>query len=309
MRIHYGCTGLVFTLFAVLGPACMAQYSTGRNYSYPGYAGPQSGYQSGYRSQHQSYSGTVRPAYSNYGNRYNSRSVVPQYRSYQSVGGRTQGYDAPVLAMRSAMPGRYYHWDQAEGTSARGYIAKDGSRWRLLKAAGIVEVDTNGRRHIVSSSASGHPYQYVWQIDRGTSSKTAWISRHEDTGIVSVLYKRPAYQASQNFYQAKVTLNDESRIVGVQWVQTPSWASSVNVASGSRGPRLPDSIYRSTSQQYVPASLRDVEIVRQGFSGGTSNPEPQLLRPYEDSGIANTPQSDAKVLGFSILGQPQPIGN
>ncbi|MFY9253148.1 MAG: hypothetical protein WAO83_06820 [Fuerstiella sp.] len=205
-----------------------------------------------------------------------------------------------MSAVDSLPPGQYYNWDDAAGTSSRGYVASDGSRWKLLQAAGIVEVDGSGHRRIVSSTATGHPYEYVWQIDRTANTKSAWISRDDETGIVSVLFKRPAYQASGRFYQATVSLENSTRITDLQWVQTPTWASSVNLVSASRGTRLPAGIFRSTSEQYVPASARDLELIRNSDSRTSRALQPQVLRSYESTGRSSAPVSSSSILNLAI---------
>lgn len=222
----------------------------------------------------------TRPAYPNqYGRTYRS-----QRRSSHPRSTRTQVNS--IQSLKNARPGRYYNWQPAEGTSKRGYVAQDGSQWTLMKSNGIVEVDTTGRRRIVSTESSGHPYQYVWQINRksSTARKTAWISRDHSTGAVSVHYVRPRFTTTKQFFPATVTTESGNKIVSLQWQRRPRWADNVSIASSTR-PALPPSIYRATSRNYIPASTYDIAAARNA-SMVRKPTSVTPSRPYEES-LAN----------------------
>ena len=204
---------------------------------------------------------------------YGSESKV----LYRHVVG-PEGYGFIVHPMRELVPGHYYYWESAVGTSQAGYSAPDGSHWKLLEAAGIVEVDDVGGYHLISSNSWGHPYQYVWQITGDRIRRTAWIARDASTKTVSVVYQRPANAASKGFYEAQIVLENHARIIGLKWVNTPPWASDLKIVTASRTPQLPPGIFRATIERYLPATTAEAEVARRAVSGmGTVRHVPARL--------------------------------
>lgn len=267
-------------------------------YSQPTYSQPAYGHSRSYSNQSRS---------SVYGGRqvttYGNRSYSTQRRAYGNRSTqRNRGND--IQNLNNARPGQYYRWKTASGTSEKGYVAHDGSRWKLLKSSGIVEVDQWGNKRTISHQSSGHPYRYVWHIQKNTSAKkTAWIARSESTGAISVFYQRPRYSVKTRFYPATVVLEDNSRIVDLKWQTAPDWANDVRLVVASKLPRLPVGIHRHTSKKYLPASEYDVAVAQRAMP--SANPmrqlTPQLVVPYETA--------PPPTLNVPSLSLPQPSPN
>lgn len=189
-----------------------------------------------------------------------------------------------VQNLRSAQPGRYYRWKTAPGTSEKGYVAHDASRWKLLKSAGIVEVDRSGRQHMISDKSSGHPHRYIWKIEKDRAvKKMAWISRNASNGSITVFYQRPQYRPESRFYPVSVVLEDASRIVDITWHRVPDWATEVRLVVASKYPGLPVGIHRITTKKYLPASEYDLVVAKRAMNSPlvTRQLTPQL-QPYEE---------------------------
>ena len=223
----------------------------------------------------------------NANNRYSNDSIRGYSMSQSGYTNRSVHRTGPtdVQNLRTAQPGRYYRWKTVPGTSEAGYVAHDGSRWKLLKSAGIVEVDRWGRQHTISHKSSGHPHRYIWKIEKGSNArKVAWISRNETTGTISVFYQRPRYSHKSRFYSASVVLEDGIRIVDLTWQRVPDWATEVELVVASKYPRLPAGIHRSTPKKYLPASEYDVVVAKRAkdFLRVTRQLTPQL-QAYEEA--------------------------
>lgn len=187
---------------------------------------------------------------------YSQRSYSTGYHRMSSgYAQRPRGPQGEFRDLKTASPGHYTSWRTAPGTSRTGYLAADGSRWKLMQSTGSVQIDSYGRRYRVSDAQGT---DLAWKIDRqGAPSKSAWIARDEKTGNISVLYRRPEIVSDTKFYPASVRL-DGGRITAISWRIKPSWADSAAIVKGYATPRLPAASYRSTSQPYMRASQSDL---------------------------------------------------
>lgn len=234
--------------------------------------------------------GTYRSAYPSRPVYSNGRSVN-QYRYARPSSVLGQRRVTNYRPIRQATPGQHRIWKQAEGTSAVGYTAPDGSCWKLLQVKGTYVIDASGRRRRISSTSATGSNQYVWKIERPQqATRNAWICRDPDTESLSILYRRPV-SSKLKFYSAVVTLDAAKKITNLRWNETPIWADSVTFVKPSTIPALPRRSYRPTSQSFVTATYADLQAARRVFQPATRTLNLRAARQYEqDSSTAAVQQ-------------------
>ena len=67
---------------------------------------------------------------------------------------------------------------------------------------------------------------------RSLRRQQIWVSRHNESGRMSVLYVKPSAAAASKFHEAQAAMTGASSILALKWVTKPAWASHVELQAG-----------------------------------------------------------------------------
>lgn len=133
---------------------------------------------------------------------------------------QTGGCSCGSADTHSTFGGPGYGYPTAAAYAGSTYARRPGMP---LASGGVDIIRPTGNRPVVAQTSPSR-------------RKHIWVARHEETGLITVRYRKPEEAQRNEFFPAMATIEGSHHITSLDWLERPDWSALVHVHRGVLAP-------------------------------------------------------------------------